>query len=273
MIYKKVIDQNFMREPNKILYQYLKKGNIVVLTEYCCMESYKGDSITNLIRSLEIISKFPNQVKILKSNEKVIRLTLSGSKGIHKRIIDGNQTKTFSKFVEALKNINEKQYNKQYKYFLNMSNEANDFFKTRDHYSLMIIEAIQYYKELFTDEDLKILRRGDVYSREFMSKITNYIMQLATIIMKKSDFYIESFYKDIDNYLFRFSAAIFFLVLKWISEGGIENIKLKRFQNDIIDMTYSTYGTYFDGVLTNDKKVIEIYKELKNFLRIYREGK
>ena len=45
---KKVIDANFFLEQG--LEDYLKsdKGNIVVFTDYACMEAYKGNAIKNI---------------------------------------------------------------------------------------------------------------------------------------------------------------------------------------------------------------------------------
>jgi len=61
---KKMIDQNFLGSPNSDLEEYLKKGNFIVLSDYACMEMYKGESVKNLRKSLEIIKKYPKQVLI-----------------------------------------------------------------------------------------------------------------------------------------------------------------------------------------------------------------
>jgi len=82
---QKVIDQNYLREPNESLRRYLSKGNQVVLTDFACMESYKGNSLINLERSQEIISKYPKQVIILKSTQEVISLTKENIKAVRER--------------------------------------------------------------------------------------------------------------------------------------------------------------------------------------------
>jgi hypothetical protein len=55
---KKVIDANFFQDLG--LEDYLKsnKGNIVIFTDYACMEAYKGDALENISKSLEIVSTF-----------------------------------------------------------------------------------------------------------------------------------------------------------------------------------------------------------------------
>ena len=51
------------------------------------------------------------------------------------------------------------------------------------------------------------------------------------------------------------------MVLRWISEGRVENVKPAKLRNDIVDMGYVAYATFFDGILTREKKVQEIYEE------------
>jgi len=55
---KKVIDANFFQDLG--LEDYLKsnKGNIVIFTDYACMEADKGDALENISKSLEIVSTF-----------------------------------------------------------------------------------------------------------------------------------------------------------------------------------------------------------------------
>jgi hypothetical protein len=49
--------------------------------------------------------------------------------------------------------------------------------------------------------------------------------------------------------------------LKWISDGGTGNVKPEKLRNDVIDMQYVPYATFYNGLLTNDKKMIQIYSE------------
>ncbi len=37
-------------------------------------------------------------------------------------------------------------------------------------------------------------------------------------------------------------------------------------RNDLVDMTYAAHATYFDGLLTGDSKVNEIYIQAKHLI-------
>ena len=146
------------------------------------------------------------------------------------------------------------------------SYEANEFFETRGEYTKKILKGIELYEESFNREELKVLRSKKAFTGEFLYKITKHIIMLATISMRNNNFMIYDLDIAKGNYIFRYAAANFFLGLKWISDGGYQNISLKKFENDVTDMSYATYGTYFDGVLSKDLKMKEIYKILKRYI-------
>jgi hypothetical protein len=43
--------------------------------------------------------------------------------------------------------------------------------------------------------------------------------------------------------------------------GGAHQAKPERIRNDLVDVTFAVFATYFDGLLTGDKKIDEIYHE------------
>jgi hypothetical protein len=78
---------------------------------------------------------------------------------------------------------------------------------------------------------------------------------------------LPPFHELPNNFVFRYSLMGQLLALRWISDGGIENIKPKRLGNDLVDMSHAVYATYFDGLLTREKKWLEIYDDASWFFR------
>src|SRR5215467_100060 len=101
---KKVVDSNFLRSER--LREYLTQSfkNIAVLTDYALMEAYKGDTLTSIFRSMEILSEHPKQVFVLKSTQIVCGLR-GRSSGLQKRMIDVEQTREFAKFCDHLRAV------------------------------------------------------------------------------------------------------------------------------------------------------------------------
>jgi len=57
-----------------------------------------------------------------------------------------------------------------------------------------------------------------------------------------------------------YSIALYALAIRWLSVGGHSSAKPKALRNDGIDMFYVAYGTAFDGVISKDTKLLEIFE-------------
>lgn len=62
-------------------------------------------------------------------------------------------------------------------------------------------------------------------------------------------------------FIFRVALCGYLLCLRWISEGGAKTVRLEKMRNDLVDIFIAAYATYFDGLLTADKKLNAIYHE------------
>ena len=266
MLQKKLIDQNYLREPNEKLHHYLSKGNFVIFSDFTRMECAKGKSIINLKRSLEIVSKYTYQVLMLKDTKTIVFSTYKALKNIRNFIIDKQQSADFQNFCTQVHEANGKP-SFVTAYLEKMGSQANSYIKERYKYTQMILDSINPIKDSFNSTELKQIRNNQPYSKDLLKKIIKNIMIVTAMLMSSNNIKNKEFRIIINSYLFRYSAASFFLTLKWISDGGIEQIDMDNFQNDIIDLSYSVYGTYFDGVLSNDNKLMEIYTKLDFFLK------
>jgi hypothetical protein len=64
-----------------------------------------------------------------------------------------------------------------------------------------------------------------------------------------------------DTFTFRYAICGYAWVLKRIEDGGAGKTKPEKLRNDVIDVNFAAYATYFDGLLTADKRAAEIYAE------------
>jgi hypothetical protein len=47
----------------------------------------------------------------------------------------------------------------------------------------------------------------------------------------------------------------------WISVGGAKKVKPDKLRNDLVDVIFAAYATYFDGILSKDEKANAIYSD------------
>lgn len=134
-----------------------------------------------------------------------------------------------------------------------------------------IVDGIKGISKLYDPSDLKALRKDEELSEDFMDRITKNIIELTKLLLAKHPDVktLPKFDLLRNSYIFRFTVCAYFLSLRWIKDGGIDQLSPQKLRNDVVDMSYATYGTYFDGLLSMDKKMNEIYIDSLNYLRYF----
>jgi len=51
-----------------------------------------------------------------------------------------------------------------------------------------------------------------------------------------------------------------------MTNGGVGGVKPERLRNDVVDLSYVTYATFFDGLLSKDAKALDVYRDTKELL-------
>ena len=71
-------------------------------------------------------------------------------------------------------------------------------------------------------------------------------------------------------YLFRYALCAHIWMLEWIAEGSNEQSNADRVRNDLVDLLVAVYGTYFDGLMTSDRKLARIHAVARFMLETMR---
>jgi hypothetical protein len=70
-----------------------------------------------------------------------------------------------------------------------------------------------------------------------------------------------------DTFIFRYALCGYLSILRRIRDGGARKAKPKVLRNDVVDLSFVAFATYFDGLLTADKRAAEIYADAEYILR------
>jgi hypothetical protein len=264
----KVIDSNFLQcEP---LRRFLAKSpeHFAVLTDYSAIEAYKAETPEILFRDMEILSHFPKQVIVLKGTQVVCGLSGRPAR-LQKRLVDRTQTQGFAEFCRHLAAARGGNTSVQ-KQFSNHAREA------RHQMQRMLIDAAKFKEGLqeitkaYQAGELRIIRTVAPHTDEMLAKFTRHLLITAAFLFKDHPG-VEKKIPDIrhlpNTFIFRIALCMHLLAHRWISVGGAGNVKPERIRNDLVDVNFAAYATYFDGILSNDKKVNDIYKDAVWMLR------
>ena len=180
-------------------------------------------------------------------------------KGLQKRLVDETITNDFNEFCDEVYSITILDSRKWQSHALRkLSKEANTFFSSRDKDTKEVLQGILAEQNTFSKSELEILRKQKKI--EYILNIKKERVLLLTALLFGNRRKIPQKFDQVKySYAFRFYLACYVLELWWISNGGIDIKACDKLENDIIDMSYVAYGTFYDGVLSRDKKLKEIY--------------
>jgi hypothetical protein len=261
-----IIDSNYMRNPELRTFLSNNASNVAVLTDYASMEAYKGKTLTTLFNSMEILSEFPRQVLILKGTKAVGQLSGRQS-GLASRLISIPYTKDFSHFCKLLPLAlnGNKALEAQ---LLETGQIANQHLERMLGDAREILPSFAEVAQNFTQAEIAIIRSAkQPYTAEMTKKIIDFIMELGLrfIEIHPNGVRRPRRAEMLNMFLFRMAMCAFILIRTWIRNGNGMEVKPEKIRNDVVDINFATYALYFDGILSNDKKLLDIYSEA-NFL-------
>ncbi len=256
---KRIVDSNFLQ--CEALRAYLRKSpkRYVVMTDYAFMEAYKADTLDMLYRSMEIISEYPEQVIVLKGTG-IVRLLSGRASGVQKRLIDVKATKGFSKFCQHLvaARLGNPELQSQLLYRAAEARKQMSRIETDAEEFGSVLYDITI---LFAESEQKIIRNGSPYTEAMCEKMLRHITTMAAMLIKRHlPGKKPPRAAEVRNmYLFRVALCMHLLAHRWIAVGGVGKTRSDKIRNDFIDVSFAAYATYFDGILSGDKKVNDIY--------------
>jgi hypothetical protein len=68
---------------------------------------------------------------------------------------------------------------------------------------------------------------------------------------------------------FRYSLCVLLYTLGWVRTGSQRDRSVEKRVNDVIDLQVATVGTFFNGVLSGDKKLQEVSRAARHLLRLW----
>jgi hypothetical protein len=257
---RKVVDSNFLQTEALKSYLSASSANCAVLTEYVAMEAYKQNAVASICSRMETLCRFPIQVIVLKGA--LLASGLSGREALSPAgLIDAEQTSEFPDFCRHLSAAKSGDHAVQ-KQIDEYSREANTIIDRMLLGAKTLSDGIKLFEKTFTPAELKILRRREHYTPQMRDKLIQYILALTAEFANHhpNALKIKRGPQVRNTFIFRFALCGYVSILRRIEEGGVGNVKVEKLRNDVIDINFAAFATYFDGFLTDDKRAYSIYE-------------
>ena len=257
---RKVVDNSMLQSIDLQRYLSASPSHFAVLPDFVAIESYKVASVEEILKRWEIISQFPQQALVLKGTSAVCGLRGRGH-GLQARMIDHKQTAAFPKFCADLKltQTGDAMYQSA---LLKHSAAAQEEIATLSAAVPLVLESQQQLADTYTQAEARAIRTRERLPHSLKAKFARNVCLLFWMLMRNHP-RVRDLPKTFDDgcnlYLFRFALCVHIWLLEWIANGSNEHSNVDRVRNDMIDLHVATYGTYFDGLMTNDGKMAYIH--------------
>jgi hypothetical protein len=261
-----VIDTNMLQSGDLDSYLSANLKNFAVLPDHTSMEVYKSGTLPGVFESMAILSRFPQQVIVLKSTR--LACGLAGSaKAARALLIDRDQTALFAQFCERveLARLGSTTWQRALLKRVAAARTDMDTF----HVSIQsIASARKEIAALYSESERRAIRTNGPIPTALKEKFMGNIMHLARamLIAHPEVKRLPDFDNLSSRYLLRFALCIQIWILEWIATGSPDVVKHEKITNDLLDLHIATCATYFDGLLSKDEKLSRIYAKAQFML-------
>ncbi len=264
MVLRVVIDSNRLQSDELRAFLQVDAGNFAVLIDYAWMEAYKGNSVLSIQRSMSVLRDFPDQVIVLKGTKAVSALD-PRAPGIAKRMYWSQGGREFHDTVAGLQRA-EQGNRGALKQILDHGRAAD---QQMDKILAGMVDLPATLSDMvdtmFTGSEVAEVRAGKGYGADLISKFFDIADYLALRFYKAHPQRPRppSRRSRYDAFLYRYAMAGLIYFLSWVKDGSQMKKAADKLRNDMVDISFATYGTYFNGVMTEDKRVRALQLELR----------
>jgi hypothetical protein len=262
-----VVDSNYLRSPALEAHLSASVSHRVVVTDQTRGEMLKRNAALTVSQSLQILSRFPTQVEILRNADQFYGHRITSAKRA-RALICKRQTRDFADFSKAACHLTPA-------FIAEMERsepEAAAYIAKLERDTFTIRETFKLINREFTASELEELRRREPLSRGAQRTLLDVMFGISRGLFRDvgwpEQYVPRSHLEAMHTFVFRYAMCMTLLYTRWVAAGQQMKTSASRFANDVIDMNTAAMGTFFSGVLSRDEKLIAVHREARYLLRI-----
>lgn len=262
-----VIDSSKLQSAELREFLSASTANLAVLPDFAWFEVYKQETVDAVLALLSVIGDFPEQITVLKSGEVIARLNLGLPSGVAAmerqdvapliremiHVISGPRRED-PIVLQQLKDL--------------WSSAAVSLVGMHEGAIDIVTSLPEMSEQMFSQHEIRIIRTNGRYTEEMFASIFGAAEQIWETLAEGYGLQWRSMLRDhtMSAYLFRYALGIVIYLLWWIGSGSPKLERVDRIRNDLIDLNFAVYATYYDGFLTADRKAKWIFLNLSRAL-------
>jgi hypothetical protein len=265
-----VIDQNYLRDSHLVKCLMSDSALVFVLPDVALMEMCKSNLWkTTMNRSLKVLAGNRHKVYLSIGMGEAIRYEINKRRSIEGRLFNKDLTASFRDLLneiarnedgERIEAIAEKIVQVQEELKTDELNGDKNKSRLKDLIGLLELEI--------KPESLKDLRANRVAHKDKLSTIKEYAPSVFEKFFRQAGFpgnKVKGFLRQ-KPMILRYVYSRLWLCLYWIEKGGIDTVRPEKITNDYLDHDYILTATFFDGILSKEKRVNEAYRDISSLI-------
>jgi hypothetical protein len=259
-----VADKNYLERPELEAFLRSDPDNRVVLHDWSAIEAHAGNPIKNAARSLSIVSRYPHQVLVLKNSREIMELG-EIPPPLRFDMVNWRLTRRFPIFCDHLAKAHAGDQS-HLAILIERGRKAQQRLADLLPATALLVDLIGRLSESTSLATIKARRsQNEAIPHEDALELLRSIYDIAKRVASS----LKSIPPVSNNPAaasthpaFRFAIALRLFALWWAEQGGgLKEAKPEKLRNDFVDLVYVTAATYWDGFLTAEKKMLDIYGE------------
>jgi hypothetical protein len=247
-----VIDTNRLESDELRLFLKGDPRNRAVLPEHTVVEIFKPSDVDAVVSSFRVLREYPEQVLLIASNSKCARVLPRGG-AIAERMIDRPVTREFPKFCKMLDSAREghEGYRRQ------LAVRRMWAIERVENVGLALGDQSASLAEIaaaFTDHELREIRSGSKLPERVRHTILEIVRITANdlhVLHTGGQLLAPPPYRY-DQFVWRYALCHIIQLMELVRKGARRRAPDKA-RNDHFDNVFATFGTYFNGLMTDDR--------------------
>ncbi len=253
-----VVDTNQLARDELLWFLKLSPDNRAILPDYVAMERFKPDDLNHLYAAFSPLKPFAHQVMILKSTGEVSRLNPDVD-ALPADLIDADQTEAFPDFLDQLERAaaGDDRVVRQLRDRAGWAQaQMSVVLEGASNFPIDLAE----FEQFFTKRDIAYIRSGKILTNEMNAKFDLAVGNIAQALFENAPTRLTPPDPATwpQHFILRNALCHGVYMLAFVRRG-IGARRPEKARNDVIDVLLATYGTYFNGVMSEDALTNEVH--------------
>lgn len=262
-----IADSNFLQKPVLRNYLSASRSHRIALAEEVLVEMHKREPACTIRENLEVARGFPGQVVVLRGVTGIYGMPIR-SAADSRKLIDQRQTTGFAQWYDDV--LQSQQGDVMTGFLAGAQEQAqarvNEIAATVEH----LQPTFRKVKELFDEDQLAQLRKRIPYADGTQRKLLDIMYAMSRALFENANV-SERHYPRLNvhafrYFIFRYAMCMTLLYTRWVHIGNLSDDS-NKLVNHVIDMHLAALATFFGGVLSDDKMLVDVHREARFLLR------